>query len=131
MDLIIEETLIHKNYGKSEREIGSYESTEETKYPQEYDSNHSILFILDDLNEQEMTAPRVQALFKRSRLSDKVISSINQDYYELPIRTIRANGNIYHIFITNNFRDVQNFYQRKVSMYVTLNETKNSIFNLL
>ena len=32
---------------------------------------------------------------------------ISQDYYELPKRTMPANGNIYHIFKPNNFRDVQ------------------------
>ena len=50
---------------------------------------------------------------------------ISQDYYELPKRTIRAIGNIYHIFIPNNFRDVQSLYQDKASMDMTLNEFKN------
>ena len=50
---------------------------------------------------------------------------ITQDYYELPKRTIRANGNIYHVFKPNNFRDVQNFYQHKASMDMTLSEFKN------
>ena len=49
---------------------------------------------------------------------------ISQDYYELPKRTIRANGNIYHIFKPKNFRDVQNLYQDKASMDKTLNEFK-------
>ena len=38
--------------------------------------------------------------------------------------TIRTNGNIYHIFKPNNFRDVQNLYQNKTSMDMTLNEFK-------
>ena len=37
---------------------------------------------------------------------------------------IRANGNIYHISKPNNFRDVQNLYQDKASMYMTPNEFK-------
>ena len=50
---------------------------------------------------------------------------ISQDQYELPKRSIRANGNIYHIFKPNNFRDVQNFYQDRASMDMTPNEFRN------
>ena len=49
---------------------------------------------------------------------------INQDYYELPKRSIRANGNIYHILKPKNFRDVQKLYQDKQSMDMTLDEFK-------
>ena len=61
-------------------------------------------------------------MFKRGRHNNLSIFIISQDYYELPKRTIRANGNIYHIFKPNNFRDVQNLYQDKASMDMTLNE---------
>ena len=49
---------------------------------------------------------------------------ISQGYYELPKRSIQAIGNIYHIFKPNDFRDVQNLYQDKASMDMTLNELK-------
>ena len=49
---------------------------------------------------------------------------ISQYYYELPKRTIRANGNASHIFKPNNFRDIQNPYQDKASTDMTLNEFK-------
>ena len=65
-------------------------------------------------------------MFKRGRHNNLSIFIISQDYYELPKRTIRANCNIYHIFEPNNFRDVQNLYQDKASMDMTLKE-----FNLL
>ena len=71
-----------------------------------------------------MNDPRVQARFKRSRHKTLSIFIISQDYYELPKRTIPTNGNIYHIFKPNDFRDEQNFYQDKVSMDMTLNEFK-------
>ena len=90
------------------------------KVPQEYDDGGII--ILDDLNEKEKTNPRVQAMFKRSRHNDLSNFLISQDYYELPKRTIRASGNNYHIYKPNNFRDVQNLYQNKTSMDITLNE---------
>ena len=92
------------------------------KFPQEYDDGGNI--ILDNLNEKEMNDPRVQAMFKRSRHNNLLIFIISQEYYELPKRTIRANGNIYHIFKLNNFRDVLNLYQDKSSMDMTLNEFK-------
>ena len=38
--------------------------------------------------------------------------------------TIRANGNIYHMFKPSIFRDVQNLCQDKASMNMTLNEFK-------
>ena len=49
---------------------------------------------------------------------------MSQDYYELPKRTIRANGNIYHIFEPNILRDIQNLYQDKASMDMNLNKFK-------
>ena len=69
---------------------------------------------------------RVHAMFKRYRHNNLCIFIISQDYYELPKRTIRANGNVYHIFKPNNFRDVQNLYQDKGSMDMTLDEFKYS-----
>ena len=71
-----------------------------------------------------MNDPRVQAMFKRSGHNNISIFIICQDYYELSKRTIRCNGNIYHFFKPNNFRDVQNLYQDKASMDITLNEFK-------
>ena len=72
-----------------------------------------------------MNDPRVQAMFERSRHSNLSIFIISQDYYELLKKTIRANRKIYHIFNPNNFTDVQNLYQDKASMDMTLNEFKN------
>ena len=69
-----------------------------------------------------MNDPRVKAVFKRSRNNNLSIFIISQEYYELPKRTIRANGNICHIFKPKNFRDVLNLYQDKSSMDITLNE---------
>ena len=71
-----------------------------------------------------MNDPRVQAMFKRSRHNNLSIFIISQDYYELPKRTIRCNGNIFHIFKPNNFRDVLNLYQDKASMDMKLDEFK-------
>ena len=39
-------------------------------------------------------------------------------------KTISCNGNSFHIFKPNNFRDVLNLYQDKASMDMTLNEFK-------
>ena len=71
-----------------------------------------------------MNNPGVQAMFKRSRQNNLSRFIISQDYYEPPKKWIRANGNIYHIFKANNFRDVLNLYQDKSSMNMTLNELK-------
>ena len=71
-----------------------------------------------------MNDPRVQAMFKRSRHNKLSIFIISQDYYDLPKKAIRANGNIYHIFKPNNFRHVLNLYQDKSSMDMNLNEFK-------
>ena len=92
------------------------------KFPQQYDDGGII--ILDDINEKEMDDPRVQAMFKQSRHNNLSIFIISQDYYELPKRTIRANGNIYQIFKPNVFRDVLNLYLDKSCMDMTLNEFK-------
>ena len=61
-------------------------------------------------------------MFKRSRHNSLSIFVIAQDYYELPKETIRAKGNIYHIFRPNNFLDVRTFYQDKAGMDMTLDE---------
>ena len=101
IDVVIEEIVNNQDFEKSNTEIETYENIEELKYPQEYDDGGII--ILDDLNEKEMNDPRVQAMFKRSRHNNLSIFVISQDYYDLPKKTIRANGNIYHIFKPSNF----------------------------
>ena len=63
-------------------------------------------------------------MFKRSRHNNLSFFIIRQDYYQLRKRTVRAKGNIYHIFKPNNFRDVQNLYQDKASMDMTLIDIK-------
>ena len=92
------------------------------KFSQEFDDGGVI--ILDDLNEKEMNDPRVQEMFERSRHNNLSIFIISQNYYELPKKTIRTNGDIYHIFEPNDFLDVRNKYQDKTSMDMTLNEFK-------
>ena len=120
MGLVIYETFIGKDFQKSDTKIETYESKEELKYPQENEDRGII--ILDELNEREMKDPRVQVMFKRSRHNKLSIFIISQANYEIPKRTIRANGYGYYIFKPNSFRDVQNLYQDKASMDMTLIE---------
>ena len=47
------------------------------KCPQDYEDGG--IFILDDLNGREMNDPRVQAMFKRSRHNNLIISIIGQE----------------------------------------------------
>ena len=63
-------------------------------------------------------------MFKRGRHINLSIFKISQDYYELPKKTVRANGNIYHNFESNKFRDMQSLYQDEASWDMTLNEFK-------
>ena len=76
-----------------------------------------------------MNDPRVHAMFERSWHSNISTFIISQDSYVLPKNTTRDNGNIYHILKPNSFRDVQNLYQGKASMDLTLNEIKFLTFN--
>ena len=122
IDIVNDEIVNNKDFEKTDTEIETFINIEELKYPQEYENNGII--ILDDLNEKEINDDKIQAMFKRGRHNNLSIFIISQDYPELPKRTIRANGNIYHIFKPKNFRDVQNLYQDKASMDMTLNEFK-------
>ena len=124
IDIVIEEIVTNKDLEKSDTELETYDTMEKLKFPQEYEDGGII--ILDDLNEKEMNDPRVQAMFRRSRHNNFSIFIISQKYCELPRRMIRANGNIYHIFKPNRFSDVQNLYQDRTSIDMTLDE-----FNLL
>ena len=63
-------------------------------------------------------------MFERGRHKSLSIIKISQDYYELPKRTIQANGNNYHIFKSNNFLDDRNVYQDRASKDMTLDEFK-------
>ena len=119
IDIVFEELVIIKDFEKSDTEIETYDNIEQLRYPQEYEDGGIII-----LDEKEMNDPKVQAMFKRSRHTNLSIFIISQDYYDSPKRTIGANGNIYHIFKPNNFRDVQNLYRDKASMDMTLNEFK-------
>ena len=122
IDIVIEEIVNNEDFEKSVTEIETFDNFEDLKFPQEYEINSII--ILDDLNQKEMDDPRVQAMFKRSRHNNFSIFIISQYYYELSKKTIRCNGNIYHNFKPNKFRDVQNLYQDKASMDMTLNDFK-------
>ena len=122
IDPVIEEIVDNKDFQKSNNEIETYESIKDLKFPQKYEI--ISIFILDDLNEKEINNDKIQAMFKRGRHNNLSIFVISQDYYELPKGTIRANGNIYHLFKPNNFRDLINLYQDKTSMDMTLNEFK-------
>ena len=122
IDVVIEEILNNKDFQKSDTEIETYENIEDLKFPQEYE-NISII-ILDDLNEKEINNEKIQAMFKRGSHNNLTIFIISQDYYELPKRTIRCNGNVFHLFKPNNYLDVRNIYQDKASLDMTLDEFK-------
>ena len=122
IDIVSEELINNKDFLKSDIVIETFNNIENLRFPQEYENNSII--ILDDLNQKEMVDPRVQAMFKRSRHNNLSIFIMSQDYYELSKKSIRCNGNIFHIFKPNNFRDVINLYQGKASMDMTLNEFK-------
>ena len=122
IEVVFDEIVNTEDFEKSNTEIETYESIEAIKFPQEHEDGGNI--ILDDLKEKEMNNPRVQAMFKRTRHNNLSRFIIGQGYYELPKRTIGANGNIYHILKANNFRDVLNIYPDKSSMDMTLNKFK-------
>ena len=96
IDVVIEEIVNNEDLEKSDTEIDTYESLEEWKFPHENEVGG--ITILDDPKEKEMNDPRVQAMFKRSRQNNLSIFIVSQDYYELPKKTITANGNTYRIF---------------------------------
>ena len=50
INLLIAEIIFQKNFEISETEKEAYESREKLKYPQEDDSYHSIVIILNDIN---------------------------------------------------------------------------------
>ena len=114
IDIVIEEMINNKNFQTSDIEIEAFDNIEELKFPQEYENNSII--ILDDLNEKEINNEKIQAMFKRGRHNNLSTFIITQDYYGMPKRTIRANGNIFHLFKPNNYLDVRNIYQDKASM---------------
>ena len=122
IDIVIEEIVNNKDFEKSNTEIETYDKIEDLKFPQDYEDNSII--ILDDLNEKEINNDRIQATFKRGRHNNLSIFIISQDYYELPKKTIRANGNVFHLFKPNKYLDVRNIYQDKASMDMNLNEFK-------
>ena len=121
-DIVIEQRINNKDFEKSDIDKETFDNIEELRFPQDYENNSII--ILNDLNEKEINNDKIQAMFKRGRRNNLSTFIISQDYYELPKRTNRATGNIYHFFEPNNFRDVQNLYQDKASMDMTLNEYK-------
>ena len=65
---------------------------------------------------------RVRAMFENSRHNIVSIFLISPDYYVLPERTVRAFGHISDILKPNKFIDVQNLYQDKASMDMTIKE---------
>ena len=109
-DIVIEEIVNIKDVEKSDTEIQTYESIEEVKFPQEYESISN--FILDDLKQKEIADPRVQAMLKRSRHNNLSFFKLSQDYYDLRKKTIRCNGIIFHTIEPHYFRDVKQSLSR-------------------
>ena len=120
IDVVIDEKINNKDFQNYDIEIETIDSIKEIKFPQEYE-NISII-ILDNLNEKQINNDKIRAIFKRRRHTNLSIFIIRQDYYELPKSTIKATGSIYHMFKPNIFRVVQNLYQVKAGMDMTLNE---------
>ena len=70
------------------------------KNPQENENGGKI--ILDDVNKEKRTIPGYKQCF--NDIDIRVCFFINsQKFYELPKRTIRANGNVY-LFQTEQFQ---------------------------
>ena len=59
--------------------IQSYESIDEIKYTQEYDSDFPIVIILDILIEKKLNIPTVHAVFKRSKHCNSPTYLMGQD----------------------------------------------------
>ena len=86
-----------------------------------------LAYIIVQLYRASPFFPTHESVYLLPHLCERKIEKQRSMYlhdYELPKRTIRANGNIYQIFKPNNFRDVLNIYQDKSSMDMTLNEFK-------
>ena len=124
IDLVIDEIVNDENFEITAGEMESYDKKKELIFPQEQDSNQPIVFVLEDLKEKEIITPGVESVFKRSRHINIFILIISQNYYDLPKKSIVCSSNIYHIFIPNDFRDVQNLYLDKTSMDMTLTDFK-------
>ena len=112
IDIVIQEIVNNKDVEKSNTEIETFDTIEDLKFPQDYENNSII--ILDDLNEKEIINEKIQAMFKRGSHNKLSIFIISQHYYELPKRTIRCNGSVFHLFKPNNYLDVRNIYQDKL-----------------
>ena len=118
--LVFEELANHKDFEQSNTEVGTYESVEKLKYPQEYED--AGINILDDFNEKVRNDILKQAVFKRSTHNNVSDFLISQDNYELPTQIFRANARIFHVVKPSNLGDVQN--QNKASVDMTINELK-------
>ena len=123
LDAVIEEIIHDEDFESSEIEIETFDLINELKDPQEFEPSSFI--IIDDLSEKDMKTSNVQAMFKQSRPANISVFMITQDYYELPKRTIRANGSLFHIFKPNNFRYVQHLHQDKASIDMTYRSLKS------
>ena len=124
LGLIIDEIVNDKGFEKSGTEKETNPSKKEIQCPQKYDSDNLIVIFLKDLNDKELNNPRVQAMNNRSRRNYISIFIVSQENYHLPKDTIRANGNVYHIFEPNIFTDVPNLYQDKAGLDMTRNDDK-------
>ena len=89
LDMVVDERVNYKDFEKSDTESENFEPIDELKLPQEHNSDQSIVFILDDLDQKQKEDPRLQAMLKRSRHNFISTFIISQDYYELGERTIR------------------------------------------
>ena len=121
---IIEEIVKDEDFVTSEMECEAYDNIDEMRDANEYDSEKHNIIILDDLSKDQLNDKKVQMLFKRGRHNNISVYDISHGFYELPKDTIRENSNIIHLFITNNYCNVESIHRQLCSTDLKIHQFK-------
>ena len=115
LNRLIEEIVDHEKFSKLKIKVEAHESKNELKYRQDYHSDHPLVISLDVLNEKNWVFPDFKHFLN-------VITNLLLH----PVKVLKnfrendeTNGNEFHIFESNLFRDVPNLYQDEAAMDVT------------
>ena len=124
LDDVIEVIVNDEDFVSSEIEIEFYDNIDEMKDANEYDSEKHNVIILDDLSKDQLNDKKVQMLFKRGRHNNISVFVISHGFYQWPKDTITENSNIIHLFITNNYCNVESIHRQLCSTDLKIHEFK-------
>jgi len=110
-----------KTRSKETIECNLYESADDVPDPKEISLEHKNLMMFDDLLLQKQN--KCEAYYVRGRHSNCDCLYLSQNYFKLPLQTIRENANFFCLFLQDQ-KNIDHIFKDHVSQDMTKEQFK-------